>query len=77
MENKFPLGALLPPELAWQENKTAASIAFVNDASRYYEAHPDMDTEDLTKLENMLRKVQTGETVLTEFLSVDDFLKNN
>ncbi len=66
-------GALPPPESAWQIGKTAASIAFVNDALRYVATC--IDTEEIAKLQTAIADIKIGKTVLTDWLTPEEFLQ--
>lgn len=55
------LGALPPPEMAWQMGKTAASIAFVNTAAPYLTSRNRI-------LHTLVEKIKKGEIILHAFL---------
>lgn len=63
---QFPRGAMAPGALSWQIGKTANSIKFVNDV-----------TEAITKLQDAINKVKSGEVVLEENLTVIEYLSRD
>ncbi len=67
-------GALPPPEFAWQMGKTAASILFVKDAERFI-ASCDNPTV-IEELRIAINKVRSGQVVLSDWTSPEDYLKN-
>ena len=65
-------GARLPWAASWQSGKTAASIAFVNQARRFKIEHSRSDK--ITELDEVIEKIKAGEIELTQFVTVDDWL---
>lgn len=55
----FPLGAVPPPDFAWQVGKTAASISFVNQAQTA-----------MAKLAEEIDLVKRGQWVLADYVDV-------
>ena len=66
-------GALPPKGVEWQVGKTAASIKFVNDAHMYI-AH-NTDVVLIGALTDAIRKINSGELVMTEWTTPHQYLK--
>lgn len=69
----FQFGALPPAETEWQMDKTAASVAFVNEAEGRL---PELHGEQYTQLATTIAAIKRGEKVLTSWIKIDDFLAN-
>ena len=63
-----------PSEFAWQEGKTAATIAFVNEASAYVATQPKFSP--IVMLERYIERLKSGEDVLTKWLTVKDYMSS-
>lgn len=63
-----------PSEFAWQEGKTAATIAFVNEASAYLATQPKVSP--IVMLERYIERLKSGEEALTKWLSVKDYMNS-
>lgn len=68
------LGALPPKRSLWKIGKTAASIAFVQEAEAFLEGCADPETRNL--LEDEICEIKSGKKDLTDWLTVSDFLKS-
>ena len=67
-------GAKPPQDFEWQMGKTAASIRFVGEAADY--AALSADSNEAEKLNEAIEKVKSGEVVLTEFLTPQEYLRD-
>ena len=72
---KYSFGARAPSGLEWQGGKTAASIAFVNEAERYLNGATIIDETGKAKLKVEIDAIRTGTKVLTDYVTVEGFLK--
>ncbi len=75
-------GALPPRGMEWQMGKTAASILFVKRAEQFLEALPEakfaFDVElQHEALREHVAKVKSGEIVLMEHLTPEEFIAQN
>ncbi len=70
------MGATPLPEQAWQIGKTAASIAFVQEAERALAGTPQLTFKQVNVLSPASAAVKCGKRALTKPLSVADFLAN-
>jgi hypothetical protein len=68
------MAALPPTELAWQIGKTAATIAFVNEASAYLVGQPRVSP--VIMLGRYIEDLKSGKKVLTEFLTVEEYFNS-
>lgn len=65
-------GAVLPPELEWQRNKTAATILFVQEAERLLISNLLLPEQHF-RLSSFVMRVKHGEADVTDFSALDNF----
>lgn len=68
-------GALPPPQFEWMMGKTAGSIEFVSDAQKFIDSKEGSD-EDRERLEGMIEAIKNGLVVVTENISIEEYLKS-
>ena len=68
--NEYSMGAFAPPGCEWQNGKTAPTIRFVNEASVY------LSQETNSELTEYIEKLKSGEEVLTNWLTVEEYLNS-
>lgn len=74
-EPVFATGALCPEQFAWQAGKTAASIAFVNEAEPFL--MNEKDPVKFTKLKDEIDRVKSGEKVLEWYIEdIEGYIEN-
>ena len=65
-------GAIPPPNVAWQDGKTAASISFVKDAEEYIKKYKFLD--EIVSLKLVVKQIKVGKIVLNDWLTIEEFL---
>ncbi len=69
---KFKLGAMSPPNSEWEIGKTAATISFVKEAEKFLLTAPRVSP--VKALEAYTARLKSGQEILTEFKTVEEFL---
>ncbi|GEM_PF-3895038 len=69
------LGAALQPKNQWQEEKTAASLAFINETETFLKTCTDIEKKRLLAV--AIAKVQSSEIVLREWLTPQEYLSHS
>ena len=67
-------GALPPDELAWQMGKTAASIMFEVNATKYLQSQKCTPSEK-TILEDAIQQIKDGTLVFLDLTTPEEYLK--
>ncbi len=63
-----------PDEHKWESGKTAATVRFVRQAEDLLQRQTALDAPTRKKLKDKIKKLKEGHEVLTEWLTVEDFL---